>query len=221
MDLQAGGLMDDEADAVDVSEQIIARYRPLWAALTEPESFEQGERWRVDARIRRLNDLGFDVDELSISTDIGGASVQIQPKVVDAGHHSRRLLRLTGLDVGENQARRLLNDLDSYRAATDRQGDSEELVAHDWLAHVFEAVVHAVPRRLGSKLEPAEVFHEVLEHRWYLSERRGWDVPLPEVVADYVATVLPTKPDEAAVLGVDTQALPVVDASPGGTRTQQ
>ncbi|GAB3686833.1 DUF4032 domain-containing protein [Angustibacter aerolatus] len=221
MDLQAGGLMDDEADAVDVSEQIIARYRPLWAALTEPESFEQGERWRVDARIRRLNDLGFDVDELSISTDIGGASVQIQPKVVDAGHHSRRLLRLTGLDVGENQARRLLNDLDSYRAATDRQGDSEELVAHDWLAHVFEAVVHAVPRQLGSKLEPAEVFHEVLEHRWYLSERRGWDVPLPEVVADYVATVLPTKPDEAAVLGVDTQALPVVDASPGGTRTQQ
>ncbi|MGN6611636.1 MAG: DUF4032 domain-containing protein [Angustibacter sp.] len=210
MDLQAGGALEEEADPVAVSERIIHRYRSLWGELTAPESFEQGERWRVDARIRRLNELGFDVGELAIVTDIDGATVQIQPKVVDAGHHSRRLLRLTGLDVGENQARRLLNDLDSYRAATDRQGDSEELVAHDWLSHVFEPVVRAVPQQLGQKLEPAEVFHEVLEHRWYLSERRGRDVPLREVVDDYVRTVLPKKPDEAAILGVDTQELPVL-----------
>jgi hypothetical protein len=210
MDLQAGGLLDAEADALEISELIVSRYRSLWAALTEVESFEQGERWRVDARIRRLNDLGFDVDELTITTDIGGATVQIQPKVVDAGHHSRRLLRLTGLDVGENQARRLLNDLDSYRAATQRQGDDEELVAHDWLDHVFATVVRAVPAPLGAKLEPAEIFHEVLEHRWYLAERRGRDVPLDEVVKDYLAKVLPSKPDEAAVLGIDTQEMPVV-----------
>jgi hypothetical protein len=210
MDLQAGGLLEDDADPLDVSEAIIHRYRSLWAELTAPESFEQGERWRVDARIRRLNELGFDVGELALVTDIDGATVQIQPKVVDAGHHSRRLLRLTGLDVGENQARRLLNDLDAYRAATDRQGDSEEIVAHEWLSDVFEPVVRAVPQQLGQKLEPAEVFHEVLEHRWYLSERRGRDVPLREVVDDYLRTVLPKKPDEAAILGVDTQEMPVV-----------
>jgi hypothetical protein len=214
MDLQAGGLLDESVDAVGLGNRIVQRYRPLWSELTEPEAFEHGERWRVDARIRRLNELGFDVGELAISTDIDGTSVQIQPKVVDAGHHSRRLLRLTGLDVGENQARRLLNDLDSYQAASDRQGDSEELVAHDWLNNVFEAVVQAVPRQLSRKLEPAELFHEVLEHRWYMSERRGRDVPLPEVVADYVREVLPGKPDEKAVLGVDTQAIPVI-APPG------
>ena len=210
MDLQSGGLLEGEADPVDISEAIIHRYRSLWTELTEVESFELGERWRVDARIRRLNELGVDVGELAITTDIDGATVQIQPKVVDAGHHSRRLLRLTGLDVGEGQARRLLNDLDSYRAASDRQGDSEELVAHDWLTHVFEPVVRAVPKQLGAKLEPAEVFHEVLEHRWYLSERRGRDVPLELVVTDYVANVLPHKPDEASILGVDTQAMPVI-----------
>src|SRR5215218_2237875 len=215
MDLQAGGLLDEEVDAVHLGQRIVERYRPLWDELTAPESFEHGDRWRVDARIRRLNELGFDVGELSISTDIDGASVQIQPKVVDAGHHSRRLLRLTGLDVGENQARRLLNDLDSYQAAADRQGDSEEIVAHDWLTNVFEAVVRAVPRQLSTKLEPAEIFHEVLEHRWYMSERRGRDVPLSEVVDDYVREVLPSKPDEKAVLGVDTRAIPVI-APPAG-----
>ena len=125
MDLEAGGFLEAGVDAVDTSNRIVERYSELWEELTGLERFERGDRWRVDERIRRLNELGFDVDELAISTDFDGTTFQIQPKVVDAGHHSRRLLRLTGLDVEENQARRLLNDLDSYRASTDRQNDDE------------------------------------------------------------------------------------------------
>jgi CRISPR/Cas system CSM-associated protein Csm2 small subunit len=214
MDLAAGGLLDDSTDPVEISETIVDRYRCLWRELTERERFERGDRWRVDQRIRRLNELGFDVDELAISTDVGGATIQIQPKVVDAGHHSRRLLRMTGLDVQENQARRLLNDLDSYRASQDRQNDDEELVAHDWMSRIYEPITNTVPRDLTRKLEPAEVFHEVLEHRWYLSERAGYDVPIEEAIADYVKNVLPGKPDEAAVLGVDTVEMPVVAMFP-------
>src|SRR5690606_22467655 len=102
--------------------------------------------------------------------DDGGAKVRIQPKVVDAGHHSRRLLRLTGLDAGENQARRLLNDLDAYRMSSGRSLADEEEAAHEWLAKVFEPVVRAIPRDLRGKLEPAEMFHQLLEHRWYRSQ---------------------------------------------------
>ena len=210
MDLEAGGMLPEGADPVDTSNQIVTRYTELWAELTGQERFERGDRWRVDERIRRLNELGFDVDELAISTDFDGTHIQIQPKVVDAGHHSRRLLRLTGLDVEENQARRLLNDLDSYRAGTDRQNDDEEIVAHDWLAKIYEPVTRRVPRDLAGKLEPAELFHEVLEHRWYMSERAGHDVPIEDALADYVATVLPGKPDEATVVGVDTVEMPVL-----------
>ena len=184
MDLQAGGFLDESADAVEISGQLCARYRSLWGELTGSESFGAEDRWRVDERIRRLNDLGFDVDELAISTDIDGTHLQIQPKVVDAGHHSRRLLRLTGLDVEENQARRLLNDLDSFRMATGRQGESEEFVAADWAERIYEPTVRSVPPELRGKLEPAEFFHEVLEHRWYLSERRGKDVSTADAVAD-------------------------------------
>jgi hypothetical protein len=214
MDLQAGGFLDESADPIEISAQIVARYTELWGALTAPERFETGDRWRVDERIRQLNELGFDVDELAISTDIDGTHLQIQPKVVDAGHHSRRLLRLTGLDVEENQARRLLNDLDSYRAATGRQGEREEYVATDWVERIYEPTVRAVPRELRGKLEAAEVFHEVLEHRWYLSERRGFDVPIEEATADYVAAILPGKPDEVSVVGVDTVEMPVVARRP-------
>ena len=209
MDLEAGGQLDEGEDPVEIADLIMHRYDLLWNELTGEERFEQGDRWRVEDRIRRLNNLGFDVDELEMSTDVDGTHIRIQPKVVDAGHHSRRLMHLTGLDVEENQARRLLNDLDSYRAATDRLGDDEELVAHDWLARVYEPITRSVPRELRAKLEPAEIFHELLEHRWYLSERAGQDTSLEDTVADYVRTVLPGRPDEVAVVGVDTEEIPI------------
>jgi hypothetical protein len=210
MDLAAGGYLDEAADPFEISASILERYHSLWEQLTATERFGAGDRWRVDERIRKLNEIGFDVDELAIATDVDGTHIQIQPKVVDAGHHSRRLLRLTGLDVGENQARRLLNDLDSYAAATDRQGEDEEIVAHDWFTNVYEPVTKTVPRELTSRLQPAEVFHEVLEHRWYLSERAGHDVSINDAIRDYVQTVLPAKPEEEAVLGVDTVEMPVI-----------
>ncbi len=192
---------------------VVERYGDLWRELLGAETFDTGERYRIDQRIRRLNDLGFDVAELTIVTDIDGRTVQLEPKVVDAGHHSRRLLRLTGLDVEENQARRLLNDLDAYRAAKNVQGESEEIVAHRWVDDSFEPVVRTVPKELRGKLEPAEIFHEVLEHRWFLSEREGRDVGLMPAARSYVADVLSLKPDEQAVLGSRIGS-PTVEADP-------
>ncbi|MGN6246046.1 MAG: DUF4032 domain-containing protein [Motilibacteraceae bacterium] len=212
-DLEAAGLLDEKVDPFATGDRLERRYTELWSELTESEVFESGERYRIDARIRRLNDLGFDVAELDIFTDIDGRRVQIQPKVVDAGHHTRRLMRLTGLDVEENQARRLLNDLDAYAAATEQQREDEEIVAHAWLTGVFEPVVRAVPKELRGKLEPAEIFHEVLEHRWFLSEKAGRDVGLMTAVDSYVTNVLAHKPDERSVLGARVDQDGLVDTA--------
>lgn len=202
MDLEAGELLEEDTDTVAIGDALVERYEELWNALTDEESFSADERWRVSQRIDRLNALGFDVGELEITTDLDGTSVRIQPKVVDAGHHSRRLMRLTGLDIQENQARRMLNDLDAYRAAADRQGDDDEHVAHDWLTDVFEPTVRAIPRELRGKLEPAQIFHEVLDHRWYVSQRQRRDVPMGEVTRSYIENVLRHRPDEQAILGL-------------------
>ena len=202
MDLAAGELLDEDVDEVSIGDALVERYQELWNALTGSEAFDADDRWRVAARIDRLNDLGFDVGELEITTDIDGTRVRIQPKVVDAGHHSRRLLRLTGLDVQENQARRMLNDLDSYRAATDRQNDQEQIVAHAWVRQVFRPTIDAVPRELRRKLEPAQLFHEILDHRWFISQQAQRDIPMPEAAESYVENVLRHRPDEDAVLGL-------------------
>ncbi len=204
LDLAAGGRTDEELDPVEVSDGIVAAYRMLWKELTGSESFASSERWRISERVERLNQLGFDIEELAIKTDDTGTQVRIQPKVVDAGHHSRRLLRLTGLDAQENQARRLLNDLDSYSATHPRPELDEEMAAHEWLATVFEPVVRAIPKDLKGRLEPAEMFHQMLEHRWYISQNEKREVPLAEAVGSYIDNVLRSRRDEATMIDPPT-----------------
>ena len=200
LDVEASGRLHPSIDPIATSQQVRIRYETLWHEITAPESIGFSERHRLDARVRRLNDLGFDVAELSVVSEEGGSRIRVTPKVVDVGHHSRRLLRLTGLDVEENQARRLLNDLDAFRVHLGPEID-EEVAAHRWVAEVFEPVTGLVPSELRGKLEPAEMFHEVLEHRWFMGERMQRDISLNEAAEDYVADVLTQKPDEKAVLG--------------------
>jgi tRNA A-37 threonylcarbamoyl transferase component Bud32 len=195
LDLQAGGYLDESVDPYEIVDLLSARYEALWGELTAPEEFDTNEMWRIEQRIRRLNLIGFDVDELDIVTDWDGATVRIQPKVVDAGHHTRRLQALTGLNVEENQAQRLLNDLDAFAAAHGLQQEDETVIAHKWLTQVFEPIVRMVPPELRGKLEPAEIFHEILEHRWYLNEDSMTEIDLFDTARDYVDEVLTTKPD--------------------------
>jgi hypothetical protein len=208
LDLQAGGRLDDDIDPVAVSQSIVDSYRSLWDELTGWESFDQSERWRIAQRVSRLNELGFDIENMSISSDDAGASLRIQPKVVDAGHHTRRLLRLTGIDAGENQARRLLNDMDSYRAIhfPDDEVD-EEMAAHQWLSEVYDPIMRAIPKDHRGKLEGPELFHQWLEHRAARSKQENRDVSREESLVTYVETVLQHRRDEAVVTGPPTEAI--------------
>jgi hypothetical protein len=216
MDLVASGRAMPGVDPNATSERIVKKYKDLWLELTAAEVFSKDERWRITKRVERLNELGFDIEELMIKTEENGRSVKIQPKVVDAGHHARRLIRLTGLDVEENQARRLLNDLDAFKAKFDPDGD-EEVLAHRWLSEVFEPVVKAIPRQYSGKLEPAEVFHQVLEHRRHLAENQQKGVPLIEAVNSYVENVLAHRRDEEALIGTMTEAINLPSAVPSGS----
>ncbi|MDR1711166.1 MAG: DUF4032 domain-containing protein [Propionibacteriaceae bacterium] len=207
-DLEAGRMLDSSLDPKTLVESILARYRDLWAELTGAEEFSGDETYRIENRVRRLNALGFDVAELDLQTTPDGSTIRIQPKVVDAGHHSRRLLRLTGLDAEENQARRMLNDMATYRWATGQQQEDEAVVAHRWLTECFQPVVNAVPPELRGKRDFAQIFHEVLDYRWYQSQRESREVPLLEATHGYINDVLRSLPDERRTL---TQVAPHAD----------
>jgi tRNA A-37 threonylcarbamoyl transferase component Bud32 len=196
LDLQAGELLEQQLDPVAVVDMLGERYAALWTAVTSAAEFDTDEMWRLEQWVESLNDLGFDVDEMDIVTEPG--RVLLQPRVVEAGHHSRELRTFTGLDVEEAQARRLLNDIASYSAHVGMGGaDRREEAANRWLADIYEPLVAMVPRALRGRLELAEVFHEVLVHRWFLSERAGREIDIFETARDYIDNVLVAKPEEA------------------------
>ena len=217
MDLIASGKATD-LDPGTVSQRIVDKYRELWKELTATDTFDDSERWKIAQRIQRLNDLGFDIQELSMAKDQDKRTVRTQPKVVDAGHHARRLLLVTGLDVEENQARRLLNDIDQYSLVNAHLGFDEEVLAHQWLSEVFEPVVGAIPNELLGKLEPAELFHEVLRHRLKLSEGQGSDIALVDAVRSYISDVLAERRDESALLSGSpvTDTISLAESVPTG-----
>ena len=210
LDLQAGRLLSEDFEADAIVERVEERYESLWRELTATEEYTTDEIWRIEQRMERLNDLGFDVDEVDIVTDWDGASVRVQPKVVEADHHARELQGLTGLDVEENQARRLLNDLAAFTAHNDLGGESRSIVAHRWLTEVYEPITAMVPVEMRGKLEPAEVFHEILEHRWFLSEQAGHPVRTREAARSYIDNVLKVRPEEVLAGDPDTAEIPVV-----------
>jgi hypothetical protein len=197
LDLQASESVRGDVDAFEIVELIRSRYDALWGELTSAEEFSTEEMWRIEQRIERLNNLGFDVEELDIVTDFAGETVRIQPRVVELGHHRRELHELTGLAVEDNQARRLLNDLASYTAHFGYGGEDRSVVGRRWLKTIYEPIMALVPPEARGKLEPAEIFHEILVHRWLISERAGHEVDIFDTARDYIDTVLAARPDEA------------------------
>ncbi|WP_420839157.1 DUF4032 domain-containing protein [Corynebacterium hindlerae] len=203
MDLQSGGLLPTDADAIEIGERIVEKYQLLWDALTAEEAIPSTEAWHIHRRIEMLNELGFDVGELKITTGEEGSVLNIRPRVVDAGHHHRALMRLTGLDVQEGQARRILNTIETYRAVGELHDIPLEQVAHRWLRDVLDPTLAIIPPEYSSRLQPAQLFHEIIDHQWFLSEEKGKPVDLATAAQSYVDNVLPNRPDEKRMLDLD------------------
>ncbi len=203
-DLQAAGHLDASADPVELATLLAPRYEQLWEELTQDQVVGADESYLINQRVKRLNSLGFDVSEIAIKTEASGRKLRFETHVVEPGHHQRRVFALTGLHVQENQARVMLADLARFRAkyeeATGRE-IPEDLAARRWLDQKFYGTLALVPPELRSKLPDAELFHEISEHRWFLSEERGHDVGRAAAVASYVDQVLRELPDTRVDIG--------------------
>jgi hypothetical protein len=206
LDLQFGGLLPEDIDPIATADSLPPRYEALWEEVTHEQVFDvEEQQYRMSERLQRLNDLGFDVGEVELITSAQGARLRVHTRVAEPGQHRRELFRLTGLEVQERQARRLLNDIRAYRAYLEQKSGgpvSESAAAHRWLSEVYQPVVDAIPKNLAGRLAPAEVFHEVLEHRWFLSEQAHRDVGTADAARSYFANVLPRTPPEVTTPSV-------------------
>jgi hypothetical protein len=199
-DLALSGVLYPGMDPVRASETVMKRYRRLWAALRDPQSLDPTDRRAVERAMRQLHDLGFAVEEVSIAIDGDNKVLKFQPKLVAAGYHTNRLRELMGLETEELQAKRILASFDRYRARESNLSTNVNEVAFKWLTEIFNPIVNSVPAEHVGRVEPAQLFHEVLEHRWYLSEAAGHDVGLDFACKTYISEVLPYRRDSGIEL---------------------
>jgi hypothetical protein len=186
------------------AEHIRVRYNTLWEVLHAEPVFGFTDRYRVEGTIRRLNELGFAVDELSLQpVSADPSQLRLHVAVGDRRYHAQHLRDLTGLDVGEGQARILLGDLHAYQAQLCREAGhdvDESTAARLWVIEVVtptEQLAHAALDYTGTAIQ---AYCDLLEVRWLLSEKAGRDVGTTKALAALARDVIPT--DSAAKMAV-------------------
>jgi tRNA A-37 threonylcarbamoyl transferase component Bud32 len=196
---------EDVQDAlIAEAREIHTRYEQLWALLHAQPTFGFADRHRVETTIRRLNDLGFVVEELSLHpVGIGSDTLRVNVAVGDRRYHAQRLRELTGMDVGEGQARILLGDLHTYRAQLCREAGhdvDEAAAARLWDIEVAAPTMHRAHTAIKNNGTAIQAYCDLLEIRWLLSEQAGRDVGTETALAALARDVIPT--DSAAKLAV-------------------
>jgi Domain of unknown function (DUF4032)/Lipopolysaccharide kinase (Kdo/WaaP) family len=208
-----GGSSDEIGEHIEAASSVATRYQQLWDELTHEEVFGVDERDRVASRVRRLNELGFAVDEVELEPAGGDSSrLRLEVFVANRRFHVEELRRRTGLEVGEGQAEVLLADLCAYQAKLEREepGSAGDRVIGDrWLAEAFRPGLARAVEALGGDVDPIQAYCDLLEVRWLLSEREGHDVG-DEVALKVLASR--TAPDESAaqmaVVDAPTETFP-------------
>jgi hypothetical protein len=189
-DLVASGQPAGPLQPWDTGELIRQRYEALWREVTREEALAPGEGWKIQDRLRALNALGFSVGEVELLADAEGSRLRLRTIVTDRDYHRHQLHNLTGLSVEEHQAQQMLNEIRDMRAQLSRsrnQSVSLSAAAYDWQHQRYHPAAEKLAPLVGARGEPAELYCQLLEHKWFLSEREKGDVGFERALEDYLA----------------------------------
>lgn len=192
----AAGHQIDDAD-LDLGNDIAARYRGLWNELEHETVLAPDDRYLIPERIRRINELGFHVEEVDlIPVDESGDRLRMKLRMGGRTFHTNRLKELTGVDALENQARHILGDLHYYQA--EHGGDTptgKNVAAVRWRVQAFEPWLETLDA-LDGVTDPVQAFCDLLHHRYVMSEGIGADVGTEAAFDDWIARGRPGYPLE-------------------------
>jgi hypothetical protein len=186
----AGGLIDlavrleqppeTWAALIDEAGSVATRYQGLWDVLHAEPTFSFDDRYQVEGQIRRLHDLGFAVDEVSIQpAGDGDGRMRLKVAVAARRYHATELHDLTGVDAGEGQAVILLGDLRAYQYRLQERtgsGVPDRVAGRRWVDEVLQPGMKRAHTALGGIGTPEQAYCDLLEVRWLLSEEAGHDV---------------------------------------------
>jgi hypothetical protein len=169
--------------------EIRARYERLWSEITREELLAPAESWRIHERIRNLNALGFTVGEVKLEAIGDGSRLRMRTIVTDRDYHRNLLHALTGLSAEDRQAALMVNEVQELRATLQRTENRSvplAVASYRWLTERYQPAAKRLAPLVGPRGEPAELYCQMLEHKWYLSEKAKLDVGFEAALEDYL-----------------------------------
>jgi len=200
-------------DAVEAAESVRTRYEAIWTELHLEPELPAWDRHAIRRHLRRLNDLGFAVDEIQVVPSAEGSHVRLRVTTTNRDFHAHELERLTGIRALEGQAQLLLNDLREHVAwlqATSGSSVDEARGAAIWRSEVLEPTLRRLAPIIGPARDALQAYCDVLERKWLLSERVGHDVGLDAAIADYLEEGAPA-PESDVTTGPGGPVPPAID----------
>lgn len=202
-DLSLSGVLYPGMEPVRAADAVIKRYHRIWSALKQRQVLDPQDRHAVERAMRQLHDLGFAVEEVSITLEGDQQKLYFQPKLVEAGYHQKRLRDLMGLETEDLQAKRLLASFDRFRSREKLPHPTLHESARRWLEETYYPIIAMIPEKYAGRIEAPQFFHEVLEHRWYLGERAGRDLGLTNAAQSYISEILPYRRDSGVIVNMN------------------
>lgn len=189
IDLQDQALLAEGVPLSDTGAYIRLRYQRLWEEITREAIINPGEHYRIQERIRALNALGFSVGDVELAGTENGEQLRFRIVVSDRNFHRDQLQGLTGLDVEERQARIMMNEIQELKATlsqTHNRSTPLSVAAYYWLQNVYQPTVELIQTPENKQLDLPELYCQVLEHKWYLSEKAQHDVGHTAAALDFL-----------------------------------
>lgn len=188
-DMADSGLLPPDIHIWDTGVYIRQRYQALWEEITREEVLMPGERYRIQDRIRALNALGFSVGEVKLETTNGGDRIRLRVAVTDRNFHRDQFYGLTGLEAEEMQARKMMNEIQEIKATLEQRNNRDtplSVAAYHWLENLYQPTLEILQTLVDENITPAELYCQVLEHKWFLSEKAHRDVGHQTAAEDYL-----------------------------------
>ncbi len=202
--IAAAGSLPDGFSVYASGAYISQRYQSLWEMVNQEVMIHTNERYRIQDQIKALNNLGFTVRDVSITPANDQEKLRFRIFVAERNFYRNQLIELIGLQAEEMQARKLINEIQEIKAVLSNQRNqniSLNAAAYHWEQNVYRPVIDQLSSLIVHRREecfeeqpdlatdPVELYCQILEHKWYLSEREHRDVGHHYTVQDYLRNV--------------------------------
>ncbi len=200
-ELAADNCLPEGFNYYDTGAVIRRKYQLLWDFLNRVDIILPGETYRIAERVRQLNLMGFSARDVQLVPTAQGDQLRLKISVADRSYYRDQLSDLTGMQVEEMQARTLMNEIEEMRARLSQergQAVALDAAAFYWQEQIYKPLMNDLAplaaRRQSRQNEAdpvlntdaTELYCQVLEHKWFLSERAQANVGHQAALADYL-----------------------------------